>query len=696
MPDPRRPPGGYWRWIVVLILLLAGPAAAELRIVGGRPAAPGSWPWTAALVKPGRPADTSVFCGGSLIHPQWVLTAAHCLLESLATPVRPNTLEVVVGRTDLAGTGGQRIPVRRIIVHPRYNESVLDDNDVGLIELAYPATAPTIAPYQGPADLAGQSGWVVGWGDTDDIPRKPKTLMEAEVPIVSNAACNAAYNQSPFYDAPITDQMVCAGRIGGGADACTGDSGGPLMVLVDGQWQVAGVVSWGEGCGAPGYFGVYARVSALMDFIGTHLPLDSPVYRCWFPVIANGARWETGVGVLNTGEEPVTAMAQGLDAGGKEIPEAVWRETLPPGAHWTLAPGAPPAGTEVRALRIEADRPALAGYAVFRDRASGEQAAVPVAPPATDRLVLPHIAATDLWRTGLGLLNTGAETRTLRLQAPGHPPIPIVLGPQERRTFWIRDLFGGIPRPDLRRAVVENAAGVAGILLHTSSPESGNRHLSGIALREPTAVERVIPHITGGTHWWTGLALSHDAPFPVTLRLAPYGPGGRPLPTREVPINAGQTWSGTATGLALPAGTEWLRVTGRWPVAAFTAFGRTDGIGMGGLVPDTAGRRRGWLLVPLPATSVDWTGIALVNAESRSAAVRFSARDAAGAERGATWRDIGPRQRWRGTLAQLFPDLPAGEIRALAFDATEPLHGLSITASGNDEAVVALPAFSGN
>jgi hypothetical protein len=243
---------------------------------------------------------------------------------------------------------------------------------------------------------------------------------------------------------------------------------------------------------------------------------------------------------------------------------------------------------------------------------------------------------------------------------------------------------------------LENAAGVAGILLHASTPESGNRHLSGIALREPTAVERVIPPITAGTHWWTGLAFSQDAPVPAPLRLEPHGPEGLLRPVREVPVNAGQTWAGTAAGLALPAGTQWLRATGRWPVFVFTAFGRADGRGMAGLIPGTPAAERGWLPIPFPAASAAWTGIALVNDQSGSATVRLSARDAAGAERGAISRKIGPRRRWTATLAPLFPDLPAGEIAVLAFQADAPLHALSITAGRDGDAVAALPAFSGN
>ncbi|XP_061761746.1 trypsin-1-like [Nerophis ophidion] len=269
-----------WCGFLLLALLVPG-GAGQLadcgtvivtRIVGGRDAIPGGWPWQISLHRNGFHT-----CGGSLINSQYVLCAAHCFPTSVTA-----NLEVLLGLQTQEGTNDNlvRRTVAGLMVHENYNTDT-NDNDIALLRLSAPVTfnnfiRPVCLAASGSDIPAGTDFIITGWGTIgsgEPLP-SPQTLQEVSVPVVSNEQCSQTYSV-------ITTNMICAGLTEGGRDSCQGDSGGPMVSLSNfttnvTRWVQGGVVSFGIGCALPGIPGVYARVSEYQDWITDRVGSDVP------------------------------------------------------------------------------------------------------------------------------------------------------------------------------------------------------------------------------------------------------------------------------------------------------------------------------------------------------------------------------------------------------------------------------------
>jgi len=228
---------------------------ANGRIVGGQETEVHEYPWQVGLVsRNGR----SPWCGGTLISSTHVMTAAHCTAGNSA-----NKLAVLLGEHNIADGQFNRVNVAEIIQDPNY-DSQSTNSDFSILRLASPVTfssaiSPACLPA-GASQYAGQVATVTGWGTLSSGGNQPTVLQEVDVTVTSNADCKNAYGPSA-----ITDLMMCAAD--SGKDSCQGDSGGPLVLEENGRQALVGVVSWGYGCAAAGYPGVYARVTQRMDWI---------------------------------------------------------------------------------------------------------------------------------------------------------------------------------------------------------------------------------------------------------------------------------------------------------------------------------------------------------------------------------------------------------------------------------------------
>jgi len=338
----------------------ASAKSAVSRIVGGDDAEKGEYPWMAALIEAkdiGIPHDP--FCGGSLIHPKWVLTAAHCVKDQYGNDDNPSDIDVVMGLYNLKTDAGERINIKRIISNPSYiDNNLTNDFDIALLELEQEVSYTPVSVFSGDDTLEGVKAVTMGWGDMSSFlfwSDYPDVLQQVSLPIISNETCNKAFNAySREYDDSITETMMCAGYKEGRKDSCTGDSGGPLLVQdEDGEWKIAGVVSWGAGgCAQRGIYGVYSRVSAMTDFIAEYVPGILPLeivadFGSNGMYLYDGASWK---GLTGWNPEYMTAWNERLvaDFGDKGV-------YVYDGASWTGITSWNPANIIVWGDKLAAD-----------------------------------------------------------------------------------------------------------------------------------------------------------------------------------------------------------------------------------------------------------------------------------------------------------------------------------------------------
>ncbi|XP_044742101.1 protein masquerade-like [Chrysoperla carnea] len=245
------------------------------RVMGGEDGEHAEWCWQVALIN----SLNQYLCGAALIGTQWVLTAAHCVTNIVRSG---DAIYVRVGDHDLTrkygSPGAQTLRVATTYIHHNHNSQTLD-NDIALLKLhgqveLKDGVCLVCLPARGVNHAAGKRCTVTGYGYMGEVGPIPLRVREAEIPIVSDAECIRKVNAVTEKIFILPASSFCAGGEEGN-DACQGDGGGPLVCQDDGFYELAGLVSWGFGCGRVDVPGVYVKVSSFIGWINQIISVNN-------------------------------------------------------------------------------------------------------------------------------------------------------------------------------------------------------------------------------------------------------------------------------------------------------------------------------------------------------------------------------------------------------------------------------------
>ncbi len=377
-----------------------------------------------------------------------------------------------------------------------------------------------------------------------------------------------------------------------------------------------------------GYQEVYSVRGGMSTWPGETISTCSEGEGCkrnflFFPHIASGNGWETEIAIINTSSEnTLSGVLKAYNDAGEQIDELKVIELQTNGRYDIQIGASFPDCESIGYLIFSASSEDIYGYLKFYGFPDTiNRVAIP-APAKVNHadINVSHIAVSDGWWTGLNLLNTTTEDKTLIITFNNGQKQRLYMAAGTHKALNLAEFIDEEQLNSINSAVISNADGIVGLEIF-----GNGKQLSGILLKDTTAQTLYYPHLASDNTWWTGVMAFNPGSNPGTLTIKPYAKDGTLLTDADletITIGPKERYAEAASQMDLPADTRWLAIEATVPITGFVLFGTADNLQLGGYNCVDIDGLNG--VFPKLDKS-GWCGIALVNTTSEPITVTLTA-----------------------------------------------------------------------
>ena len=411
----------------------------------------------------------------------------------------------------------------------------------------------------------------------------------------------------------------------------------------------------------------------------------------YYPHISTRQPWQTEIALINTRiDQEVYGALKAFSISGRII--GVLDITLAPhGRQQVTIADEFDNHTNIDYIVLFTDLAGVVGYTKFYQDGVYRSAIPAVTQVNTSNIYISHIASNNDWWTGISLVNTTSTAKNLIINFNTGQSVIWPIGANSHSDFTISRLFNYQPQPDIKSAVISNAAGIIGLELFGGKGNSSQ--LEGLVLTGNTSSTIFYPHVASNALWWTGIVAYNPATTASNITISPYSDDGTALTASTLQIPGGDKYIGTIRGLDLPDQTAWFRLDASQPLSGFELFGTLDHQQLAAY----AGASRGSTQGVFPKIEENgWTGIAFVNTEASRATVTLRAYDDDGDVIAVKVITLDSHEKVVDLAEELFLPLDITGATYITFTSNNRVVGFQLngTGLGNNAMLDGLPALN--